>query len=445
MLVELGNSRPHETVNGERVPTDPDSPNGYARVEYINIPDGNVGRLIGLDQLPDETYEEFERRDAAHVAETTGGRLYTMPDEHDDDIFFENPGTAHIAEALAAVAPESRLLIRRQLLNAHIMDPRTIGLPEHEAFVAVAHPLDGFWQYCSQGLAVPDFVAVEGHPGLERMLAEHYGCLAGKPDELEDWYGTQYGGNRYPPGAAPDPLGGITALHTTRGRVQQAIQMFGFGPATLSGVGTASAATATTLTGSSETNASRAANEAAGMMIVVGPNAAGAGSKVYGFIVSHTSGTTPVYTVDRWYNAASPGGAAGTTPNATSFYQVVAAPPDIFVALSTDTTAKSLGGTAGTADSPTIAQALTGEITTSGGGLIRKIAPIGNSGASVTLTPVHTANGTDSLPVTVGTAAISPSLIATNGALDYMTLYSATITFSASGDQLTSTWTLTET
>jgi hypothetical protein len=441
MLVELGNAQPYDIEAGERV----DAP--YPRVEYLRIPEGNMGRPIGIDRLPDESEEAFLARDAADIAAQEGDPLYSMPDEHDDDLFAQNPVTAHIADALAGVSPDSRSILRRQLLRAHIMDPSTGGLPDHAAFVAVADPLNGFWSAAcaKQPAHTPAWVRVAEHPGLEKMLAEHFGCPQGAPDGLEDLYGTYYGTGHYPPGAAPDPLSGFTMLHTTRGRVQQAIQMFGFGPATLMGVGTASAATATTLTGSAETNASRAANECAGMILVVSANSAGTGSKVYGVIISHTSGTTPVYTVDRWYNEATPGGAAGTTPNATSFYSVIAAPPDIFVALSTDTTAKSLGGTAGTADSPTIAQALTGEITTAGGGLIRKIAPIGNSGASVTLTPVFTANGTDSLPVTVGTAAASPSIVATNGALDYMTLVSPTATLSASGDQLTLTWTMTET
>lgn len=441
MLVELGNAQPYDTVDGENV----DAP--YARVEYLNIPEGRAGRLIGIDRLPDESDEAFERRDAEHVAATDGDVLYSMPDEHDDDLFAQNPVTSHLTDTLAAVPLESRLQVRRQLLVAHMMDPSTGGLPDHAAFVAVADPLNGFWQRAcaKQPAHTPSWVRVAEHPGLEKMLAEHYGCPQGAPELLEDLYGTRYGSDLFPPGAAPDPLSGFTALHTTFGRINQAIQMFGFGPATLSGVGTATAATATTLTGSAETNASRAANECAGMMIVVGPNASGTGSKVFGLIVSHTSGTTPVYTVDRWYNAASPGGAAGTTPNATGFYQVVAAPPSIFMALTTDSTTPSLGGAAGTADAATIAQALTSEITTGGGGLIRKICPIGNSGASVTLTPVFTANGSDTLPATVAKVGVSPSIVATNGALDYMSLVSPTAVMSASGDQLTLTHTFTET
>ncbi len=444
MKVELGNDTP---VGG-----------GYAEVATLDIPDAKNGRLIGIDMTAeeiaagDEGYVAFEKRDEEHrlaAEKALSGRdawQYAQAPEFDDERFATHESTKHIAETLSGITDETQKSnIRRAMLQAQMSaETGSVGLPDHEAFVAIASP-NGFWQAIASPGTKPAWVAVEDYPALEEMLADYYDCPRGKPDNVEDTYTTRSGSSLYPPGARPDPLSGFTALHTTRGRVQQAIQMFGFGPATLMGVGTATAATSTTLTGSAETNASRAANECAGMLLVVGPNASGTGSKVYGLIISHTSGTTPVYTVDRWYNEATPGGSAGTTPNATSLYSVVAAPPTMFVALSTDTTAKSLGGTAGTADSSTIAQALTGEITTAGGGLIRKIAPIGNSGASVTLTPVFTANGTDSLPVTVGTAAASASIVATNGALDYMTLVSPTATMSASGDQLTLTWTMTET
>jgi len=430
MLVELGNDHPIDQQ--------------YPTVVTLSIPEGNMGRPIGIDRLPDETDEAFERRDAADIAAKEGDPLYSMPVEHDDDIFAQHPATRQIAEALAGIAPEGRVAARRLLINGHIMGGGS--LPEHAAFVAVADPLNGFWQHIAGPGRLPAWVRVADHAGAEKMFAEHYGCPQGAPDHLEDLYLTRHGASLFPPGAAPDPLTGFTMGHTTRGRVQQAISMFGFGPATLMGVGTATATTATTLTGSAETNPSRTANEVAGMMLVVSANASGTGSKVYGIIASHTSGTTPVYTVDRWYNEATPGGAAGTTPNATSFYSVVSGPPTMFVGLSTDATAFSLGGTGGTQDSATIAQVATGELTTVGGGLTRKIAPIGNSGASVTLTPVHTANGTDTLPQTVAKAVASCSFLGTgNGFLDYMTLYSTTATLSASGDALTSTWTMTET
>lgn len=89
---------------------------------------------------------------------------------------------------------------------------------------------------------------------------------------------------------------------------------------------------------------------------------------------------------------------------------------------------------------------MTGEITTAGGGLIRKIAPFAHTAGTTTttLTPVFTANGTDSLPVTVYAMNVSTS-IKTGSAVTqmYETSLSASATLSASGDQLTVTWTVT--
>lgn len=451
MLVELGNDHPEDSVTV----VDPDTgetstirkPGRYPCVAYINIPEYNVGRSEGLDRLPGESDEEFERRDAEHIAEHDAATppVYSQAD-FDDDVFAGHPATVHIAEALAGVPDDSKSAVRRAMIDGQFAHPSGVrGLPNHEAFQVVASP-NGFWRAVSQPGTNPSWVRVADHPGLEAMLADYFDCPIGPPDDLEDVYQTVYGSSVFPPGAQPDPLSGFEALHTTIGRVNQANVMGGFGY--LGTVGTATAATATTLTGSAETGVSHAANDCAGQYLVVGPNAAGTGSKVYGLILSNTSGTTPVYTVDQWYNAAAPGGAVGTTPNATSFYQVMnGGPPAVFVALSTDTTAKSLGGTGGTQDAATLAQTLTGEFSTASSGLLRKIAPIGQSGATWTATPVFTATATDNGigAQTVGTAAASPSIVRTAGALTYMTLVSPTATLTATGDSLTLTWTWTMT
>ncbi len=283
-------------------------------------------------------------------------------------------------------------------------------------------------------------------------MADYYGCARGLPDSVEDRYTTYHGGGVYPAGAAPDPLGGFTAGHTTWGRLNQSAIMGGYTPytGTFGTVGTASAATATTLTGSTESGPTHVANDMAGYTLQVGPNASGTGSKVYGLVISNTSGTTPVYTVDRWYNSATPGGAAGTTPNATAFYQVLNGPPAFFVVLTSDTTAFSLGGAAGTADASLITTRLTSEPTTQPTGLLRKIGVITIGTGTWINTVTFTIQGGDTgLPYTVGKAALSPSVVpdigGTAGALTYMTLVSPTAVLSAAGDALTTTWTFTET
>lgn len=103
-----------------------------------------------------------------------------------------------------------------------------------------------------------------------------------------------------------------------------------------------------------------------------------------------------------------------------------------WVALTANNTSPAAGDTS-----------LTGEITTGGGGLVRKAGTYGHTtgAASYTLTTVFTANGSDSLPVTIAKRGIFDA--ASAGNLVFSTLVSPTATLSASGDQLTITDTVT--
>jgi len=362
-----------------------------------------------------------------HDGTTSAGlAVYSMPDEAGDDSLFP--------EALAAALNGQNGPTRKLLIDAWLSDPSGVkGLPNHEAFVAVAHPIHGSWARTAAPGSTPEWVWSD-HAGLQKMLAEHFGCAEGRPADVEDTHYTQHGALMYPPGAAPDPLADIVMLHTNAGRDIQAVQMAGFGY--LGTTGTATATGASSLTGSSETGVSHSSNDCAYQWIFAGPNSSGTGSTVYGLILSNTSGTTPVYTIDQWYNPASPGGAAGTTPNATAHYLVSSGgPPAMFVGLSTSTATPAAGDTT-----------LASEITTVGGGLIRKITTNSHSAGAATwvATTVFTANGSDSLPVTIAKAGYSQSLL--SGANNsYQTLVSPTATLSSSGDQLTTSWTFTMT
>lgn len=86
---------------------------------------------------------------------------------------------------------------------------------------------------------------------------------------------------------------------------------------------------------------------------------------------------------------------------------------------------------------------LTGEIATGGGGLIRAQATYAHTGgtATYTLTKTFTANGSDSLPVTV--AKIGVFNASSGGSMPWTSLLSATATLSAVGDALTITETIT--
>ena len=120
------------------------------------------------------------------------------------------------------------------------------------------------------------------------------------------------------------------------------------------------------------------------------------------------------------FQAAQMGGSASATAVAK------------WVALTANNTSPAAGDTT-----------LTGEITTGGGGLIRKAGTYGHTtgAASYTITTVFTANGSDSLPVTIAKRGIFDA--ASSGALVFSTLVSPTATLSASGDQLTITDTIT--
>jgi len=86
---------------------------------------------------------------------------------------------------------------------------------------------------------------------------------------------------------------------------------------------------------------------------------------------------------------------------------------------------------------------LTGEITTAGGGLVRAQATYAhtNGTSTATLTKTFTANGSDSLPVTL--AKIGVFNASSSGTMAIETLLKATATLTTSGDNVTITDTIT--
>lgn len=103
-----------------------------------------------------------------------------------------------------------------------------------------------------------------------------------------------------------------------------------------------------------------------------------------------------------------------------------------YLALTANTTSPSAGDTS-----------LTGEITTGGGGLVRAQATYAHTGgaSTYTLTKAFTANGSDSLPVTIGKVGVFNA--SSSGTMPWSTLLSSTATLSASGDSITITETVT--
>lgn len=172
------------------------------------------------------------------------------------------------------------------------------------------------------------------------------------------------------------------------------------------------------------------ANSVVGQMIVTGT--------VFGIIQSNTSAASSVLTIDRWYDInslpATAGTAAATTPSAAAWQIIAGNAPASYVALTATSTAAVDGDTA-----------LTGEITTSGGGLIRALGTYAHTaaGTTTTLTKTYTANGSDSLPVTVAQIGVFQGVVAAASRMVFRTVLSSSATLSASGDQLQVTETVT--
>lgn len=196
----------------------------------------------------------------------------------------------------------------------------------------------------------------------------------------------------------------------------QAAQM---GGDVVGAIGTATATSATSLT---DSGATWVTNAYAGHLV--------AAAGVVGLVLSNT-GT--VLTVDQW---SVPGtDAVGSTPGNVAYVLLTGNAPAAFVALSADAGVVSATDTT-----------LPSEITTSAGGLKRKRCPYGHTAgvAGFTLTPVFTANGFDSLPVTIAKAANFQSPKPATGKPQFMALLGTTAVLGASGDQLTVTLTVTE-
>lgn len=106
---------------------------------------------------------------------------------------------------------------------------------------------------------------------------------------------------------------------------------------------------------------------------------------------------------------------------------------------------KYIGVTANSAAAAAADMSLPGEITTASGGLIRTAGVVAHTTAAstTTVTVTLTANGNDTLPVTLAKAWLAKGVTPTAGDGLFETLLSTTATLSAVGDAVTITWTIT--
>ena len=154
-----------------------------------------------------------------------------------------------------------------------------------------------------------------------------------------------------------------------------------FAFATAQGTLTAISATTATNSGAAFPTAGQGL---AGSIVVVGANASGTGSVVYGVIVSNSA---TVLTVDQWYSGTSTSGAAGTTPNATGQYIILPGQnPAAWMAVTANAFSPSTSDTT-----------LVGELTING--FARAVGTYSHTAAASTYTLVHlwTATGTETI------------------------------------------------
>jgi hypothetical protein len=185
-------------------------------------------------------------------------------------------------------------------------------------------------------------------------------------------------------------------MRVNSGADLQAVQMGGG----LNGeVGVATATSATTLT--SNSGVTHVANDLAGQRVI----ALSSGVIVEGVILSNTSGTNTVVTIDRWIQ---PGGSvAATTPASTTAYAFLGGGTAAkVIALSTNSTAPSATDTS-----------LTSELNNGGGGLNRAKATYSHTigTASYTLTNTWTANSSDGASNQIQKMAVFNSGVAVTG------------------------------
>lgn len=188
----------------------------------------------------------------------------------------------------------------------------------------------------------------------------------------------------------------------------------------LTGAGMANTATATSAT--SLTGASSQAGMVDHLIVAA---ASGTGATTYGVITAVNTGTN-VFTVDKWYDPTNPGGAAATTPSATSKYIICpGSAPVTYLAVSTTVQSGAAGDTT-----------LAGELTTNGfaRAFWTTYTHSANS-SSVAISVTYTASGTETINSEgVFTAASSGTLAFENSEPNPPTL--------VSGDTLAQTVTL---
>jgi hypothetical protein len=307
--------------------------------------------------------------------------------------------------------------LKQHLLESAVTNGGVHNFAGSETLTEIFNPAGGFWQEHSFD-ASPSWVACDEDPSFAAHIAAYAGCPVGRPADVEDTHYTNAGPAGVNRSEGPTALvvnNGLDILSRTLGGL-----IVGFNKAT------ATAATATSLTATATPFVASA---------YIGCTVVDLTTGVYGVI---SANSTSVLTVDRWYNPATPGGAAGTTPGATDTYAILSGgPPAWFMGISTTNTASVATDTT-----------MAGEITTAGGGCLRALATYAHTGGTTTFTLANTfttnSSDTASLPYAVARDGLFTSIV-TGGVTTMLaeTLLNAIATLSLTGDSVTITHSLT--
>ena len=348
--------------------------------------------------------------------------LVELGNAHPRNATYEGPGVCYVSIGHTNIDDYT---IDHSALQQHLNDVAlnsADGFPVHnfpgsETLSELFHPGIGIWSDQSTD-RWPTWVACDEDPEMAAHIAAYTGCALGRPADVESTHYTNSGPAGVRMSSGPVALvvnNGLDILSRTLGGF-----IVGFNKAT------ATASSATSLTATATPFVASA---------YIGCTVVDLTTGVYGIIPSNT---TSVLNVDRWYNPATPGGVAATTPGATDTYVILSGgPPAWFMGISTTNTASVATDTT-----------MAGEITTAGGGCLRTIATYAHSAGTTTFTlsNTFTTNGSDtaSLPYAVARDGLFTSMIV-GGTTTMLaeTLLNAIATLALTGDAVTITHTLT--
>jgi len=212
----------------------------------------------------------------------------------------------HIPAAYTHASGLSGVELRQGLeLAASRQNGTVTTFPDHTAALLVAHPGGAFQRHVSPIAPGKPAWVWSDHADLQRLLSEVYDCPEGRPGDYVDNYWRVAGPRELPPGV-PAGTAGPDMVLMNAGRYFWA-NCLGGGQTGVTGSSSATSSTSLTAT----STPALTSNQYQNWRIYA---ALASGGMVWGVINTHTSGTSPVFTVDQWYAIPETGAASGGIP-----------------------------------------------------------------------------------------------------------------------------------